>query len=78
MNMGHFCRESRTVKWEYLTGNLVPSWNKVEMTKAEMEEQTWVGAAIVGRGNGKVVTGTGGALSNAKSQKLQTGGSDEW
>lgn len=76
MNLGHFCRESRTVKWEYLTGNLVPRWNKVEMTKAETEEQTRVGAAIVGRENRNVVTDTGGTPSNALSQKSPTGGSD--
>lgn len=42
---------------------------KLETTKLELEEKTWTGAAIVGRGNGKVVTETGGTLSNAMSQK---------
>lgn len=41
------------------------------MTKLEIEEQTWMRAAIVGRGNGKVVTETGGTPSNAMSQAAQ-------
>lgn len=39
------------------------------MTKLELDEKTWTGAAIVGRGNGKVVAEIGGRLSNATSQK---------
>lgn len=43
--------------------------SKLEMTKLELEEKTWTGAAIVGRGNGIVVAEIGGTLPNAMSQK---------
>lgn len=76
---GLFCSGNKTLKWKCLAGSSIPSWKKVEMTKLEIEGQTWTRAAIVGRGNGKVVTETGGTPSNAMSQqhrhrKFQTGG----
>lgn len=76
---GLFCSESKTLKWERLAGNWIPSSNKAETTKVEIEEEPWALAVIVGRENEKL---WGGTPSNATSQKprhrkFQTGRGDE-